>query len=217
MPRVLAIGAHPDDLEMGCAGTLLKHKHAGDQVTVVITTKGGYGSRDWNTIESEMRHAEEIMGLEYIVLDNPCGHYRTEWKTVSELDRIIVDRKIDTIYTHWSGDSHQDHQVAFKNTLAAARTKRIRSLYCFEIPDYSYRSREVFAARRYVEITQYIDQKLEAIAAYKTYTQEHHLAVTRALAAQRGLTCGFSLFAEAFEVIFETWIDIIYPPTPVRD
>lgn len=207
MRSVLAVGAHPDDVETGCLGTLLKHRAAGHEVLVLVATRGGYGDRDWPLIQSEMDRAKEITGLEYIVLDNPVGHYDVNFKTVSELDRLIGERSITTIYSHWYGDSHQDHQNVFKNVLAAARKKRTRSLYCYELPDYSYRSQSTFAARRYVDVTDHFDTKLEAMAAYGSYIGPHHIEAARGLAAHRGLACGQQHYAEAFEVIFETWMD----------
>lgn len=203
---VMAVGAHPDDIETGCGGTLLKHREAGHHVIAVVATKGGYGDRSWDQITAEIREAESILGLEYRVLDNPVGHYEVTWKTVSELDQIIAAERITTIYCNWYGDSHQDHQATFKNVLAAARKKAMRSLYCYELPDYSYRSQHRFDARRYVDITDQIDRKLDAMAAYESYIQSHHVEAARGLAAHRGLTCGRHRYAEAFEVIFETWL-----------
>ena len=89
-PRsILAVGAHPDDLEVGCFGTLLKHKSAGDKVTVAITTKGGYGNRTWEQISREAKNASKVLGVDYIILDNKIGHYEMNWKTVGEIDQII--------------------------------------------------------------------------------------------------------------------------------
>lgn len=203
---VLAVGAHPDDIETGCAGALLKHRAAGDRVIAVVATRGGYGDRDWELIGSEMKRAEELLGLEYRVLDNPVGHYAVNWKTVSELDAIIEEERVTTIYCHWYGDSHQDHQASYKNVVAAARKKATRSLYCYELPDYSYRSEHKFDGRRYVDITEHMDRKLEAMAAYGSYIGTHHIEAARGLAAHRGLTCGQHRYAESFEVIFETWL-----------
>lgn len=204
---VLAIGAHPDDVEAGCVGTLLKHRAAGDRVIVAVATRGGYGDRSWELISSEMNKAQAILDVEYVVLDNPIGHYEVSWKTVSELDSLITGEDVRTIYCNWYGDSHQDHQATFQNVLAAARKKRTRSLYCYELPDYSYRSQFTFEARRYVDITEHLDTKLAAMSAYGSYIGSHHIEAARGLAAHRGLACGNHRYAEAFEVIFETWID----------
>ena len=201
---VLAVGAHPDDLEVGCFGTLLKHKSVGDSVAVAITTKGGYGNRTWEQIRDEAEVASKILGAEYKILDNRIGHYEMNWKTVGELDKIIAEHDVDTVYTVWHGDSHQDHQLTFKNVLAACRTKKIRNLYCYEQSEYSYRSQSTFDARYFVDISQYFEAKLEAVKAYKSYITENHLEAIRGLARHRGLACG-AQYAEAFEPMFTIW------------
>lgn len=204
MASVLAVGAHPDDVEVGCYGTLMKHIKAGDKVSVVLTTRGGYGSRPWETIKSEMEEAQSHLGLQYILLDNPIGHYTMSWKTVGELDEIIRDREIDTVYSVWHGDSHQDHQATFRNVLAACRTKSVDNLRCYELPEYSYRSQQTFQPRRFVDISPFLDTKLEAISAYRTYFSKASLEAIRGLASHRGGACGVK-YAEAFEIVFEMW------------
>ncbi len=204
MASVIAVGAHPDDIEVGCVGTLLKHLDMGDEVGVVLTTQGGYGSRSWETIASEMENAQGKIGIRYVILDNPIGHYEMTWKTVGELDSIIKERKVDTVYSVWHGDSHQDHQMTFRNVLAACRTKRVRNLYCYELPEYSYRSQEAFQPRRFVDISPFLEKKLEAVAAYNSYFTDANLDAIRGLAAHRGGACGVR-YAEAFEIIFEMW------------
>jgi len=201
---VLAVGAHPDDLEVGCFGTLLKHKTAGDKVTVAITTKGGYGNRTWEQISREAKNASKILGVDYIILDNKIGHYEMNWKTVGEIDQIISRNAVDTVYTVWHGDSHQDHQLTFKNVLAACRTKRIRNLYCFEMSEYSYRSQSTFDARFFVDISEFFEMKLKAARAYKSYITPHHIEAISGLAKHRGLACETE-YAEAFEPIFTIW------------
>ena len=201
---VLAVGAHPDDVEVGCFGTLLKHRSCGDKVTVAITTKGGYGNRSWEKIETEFAESSKVLGAPYVILNNRIGHYEMNWKTVTELDDIIADNSVDTVYTVWHGDSHQDHQLTFRNVVAACRTKKIRNLYCFELSDYSYRSQATFDARYFVDISPYFEKKIKAIKAFKSYITPRHVEAVRGLARHRGLACGAE-FAEAFEPIFSIW------------
>jgi len=201
---VLAVGAHPDDVEVGCFGTLLKHRDAGHEVTVAITTRGGYGKRTWNQIEEESKNASKILGIDYIVLDNKIGHYEMNWKTVSELDDIISRCAIDTVYTVWHGDSHQDHRLTFQNVLAACRTKSVRNLYCCEMSEYSYRSNSTFNARYFVDISRFIEKKIQAVKAYKSYITPKHIDAILGLARHRGLACDTE-YAEAFEPIFNIW------------
>jgi LmbE family N-acetylglucosaminyl deacetylase len=201
---VLAVGAHPDDIEVGCFGTLLKHRSVGDNVVVAITTKGGYGHRTWSQIQSEAKVASRILGVDYIILGNKIGHYEMTWKTVGELDRIISQNETDTVYTVWHGDSHQDHQLTFKNVLAACRTKKIENLYCYEQSEYSYRSQATFDARLFVDISPFLERKLEAIRAYKSYITPAHIEAVKGLARHRGLACAAE-YAEAFEPMFTIW------------
>lgn len=201
---VLAVGAHPDDVEVGCFGTLLKHKSVGDEVTVVVTTKGGYGSRSWKQIMEEAKEASEVLGVDYIILDNKIGHYEMNWKTVGELDDIISGRGIDVVYTVWHGDSHQDHQLTFKNVLAACRTKQVWNLYCYEMSEYSYRSHSTFDARHFVDVSQFMDSKIRAAKSYRSYIKGQHVDAILGLARHRGFACGAE-YAEAFEPIFTMW------------
>jgi LmbE family N-acetylglucosaminyl deacetylase len=204
MVSVMAIGAHPDDVEVGCFGTLMKHKKKGDRVTVVITTKGGYGERSWETISKEMKRASSILGVEYVVLDNPIGHYGMTWKTVSELDALIKKWKVDTIYSVWHGDSHQDHRNTFQNILAACRAKMVKTLLCYELLDYSYRSQHAFEPRVFVDITDHLDSKLKAVRSYKSYFAGDFAQAVKGLAQHRGRACGVK-YAEAFEIVFQMW------------
>jgi LmbE family N-acetylglucosaminyl deacetylase len=201
---VLAVGAHPDDIEVGCFGTLLKHVSYGGKVTIAVTTKGGYGKRTWEQICRESKEASKILGADYTILNNRIGHYEMTWKTVSEIDDLIAENSVNTVYTVWHGDSHQDHQLTFKNVLAACRTKKIENLFCFEQSEYSYRSQATFDARYFVDITDFIEKKLRAIKAYKSYITPSHLEAVRGLARHRGLACGAE-YAEAFEPIFTIW------------
>ena len=129
----MCFGAHPDDIEVGCVGTILKHKAAGDNVQLVATTWGRYGNRSERTIRNEMKAAERILGSRYTVLDNKVGHYAMNWKTVTELDKLIADLNIDTVYCNWYGDSHQDHQATCRNVVAACRTRKVKNLYLYEL------------------------------------------------------------------------------------
>lgn len=204
LASILALGAHPDDIEAGCGGTLLKHKESGDRVTIVVTTCGGVPHRPWETVLKEIHEAEEILGIKFKIFDNPNGHYTMNWKTVAEIDDVIEKEKVDTVYTVWYGDSHQDHNTTFRTALAAARKKQVRDFYCFELPDYSYRSEFTFTPKRFVDISQYMDRKIKSVAAYKSYFNEDNIIAIEGLARHRGGACGVR-YAEAFEIIFEMW------------
>ncbi len=198
--NILAIGAHPDDIEVGCAGTLFKHIDKGDYVHMVSTTQGGYGNRPWDMILSEVECVKSKMQVDYTILDNPVGHLKHAWKTVSEIDELIEKHDIDTVYSVWHGDAHQDHQTTYDIVLSACR-KRAKNLLCFEISSYSNRSNRIFNPQLYVDITEYYEKKIEVISCYRSYINEYHLRAVEGLAKHRGVLFQFP-FAEAFEIVF---------------
>ena len=115
--RVMVIGAHPDDIEFGCGGTVVKHIKNGDSVVYVCMTNTesksgttGVVLRTSDELFEEVKCATEKMGIETLeFLDFKDLHVPFSFKSVSTLDKLIQKHKIDTIYTHWAGDSNQDH------------------------------------------------------------------------------------------------------------
>ena len=127
--NVMAIGAHPDDIEFGCGGTLIKHKNMGNDVTYVCMTDTesvdatqGKVIRTESELKSETQCAADVLGVDRIFnLPFKDLHVPFSFESVSQLETLIKQYQTDTIYTHWSGDSNQDHISTFKTTMAAAR------------------------------------------------------------------------------------------------
>ena len=203
--NVIAIGAHPDDVETGCFGVLLRHLEAGDNVTVLVTTKGGYSDRPWETITEEYENAEKVLGVKYVVLNHPIANYEFNRATVHELDSILEKKNIDTVYCTWYGDCHQDHQHVFKNALSASRKNNVKSLYCYELGIYFARTNLTFNPQLFVDISKQINKKMEAIKCYKSYFTAEDAEKVKLLSRLRGNSIGVT-HAEAFEIIFETWV-----------
>ena len=154
--NILAIGAHFDDVELGCAGTLAKHIADGDNVYVYVVTLSGYSNQNKKIIRSnhvakkEGTKAMKILGVKELI----CGNFKTlnvefNEKLNKEIIKIINSKKIDCIYTHWHGDIHHDHQSVSKATMHSSRhVKRIlmyRSNW--------YQSPHQFIGNYYVDIT----------------------------------------------------------------
>src|SRR5262249_46566871 len=122
--NVLAIGAHFDDVELGCGGTLAKHKANGDRVFIYIATQSGYRAPDQSVVRDndvarrEGEQAVRILGADELI----CGPFKTfEVEFVEALNTeilgIVERTKTDIVYTHWIGDIHHDHQVVAKASL----------------------------------------------------------------------------------------------------
>jgi LmbE family N-acetylglucosaminyl deacetylase len=187
--RVLAIVSHPDDEVLGVGGTLLKHKAAGDEVTVVLT----HFCRDTSHDESQV--AQQRMGVRYDRL------YRTEF-TVE--DAVGLHRP-DIVYTHSAADLHHDHLETLQRAVVACRPQSgVRYLYAFETPSATDWSGRLFDPRHFVDISSTIEDKLHAMEAYASELRpQPHPRNVDALAARAeywGQRSGL-LWAEAFEVI----------------
>ena len=118
---VLAVGAHPDDIELGCAGTLALHKMNGDKVYLLVLTKGE-ASGIPEVRETECRKAADMLGADGLFfggLEDTKVHDGVE--TIDVVEKIIDRVKPDVIYTHSYKDSHQDHRNTAYATLSAGR------------------------------------------------------------------------------------------------
>jgi LmbE family N-acetylglucosaminyl deacetylase len=126
--NILAIGAHFDDIELGCGGALAKHVSNGDKVYVYVATDSGYANqnavavRSEKTAMGEAKNAMAILGAEELI----CGNFKTlQIEFIDPLNisiiKLVEKYQIDRVYTHWAGDIHHDHQAVSKATLHSCR------------------------------------------------------------------------------------------------
>ena len=163
---VLAIGAHPDDIELGCGGTLVKHVAAGDRVAMLIVTKGEVGPGDTERRIAEQRRACAVMGVDTLVWgDLPdCQVSLHELSLVHLIEEAIRDTGADVVYTHNINDSHQDHRAVALNTMGAAR--QVSNVLSYDAP-----SSLNFAPHLYVDISDTIDKKVDALLCHASQVE----------------------------------------------
>ena len=124
MRRVLAVGAHPDDIELGCGATLLAHSAAGDAVTMLVMTGGENGPGDDETIVGrrlEQEQAARTLGAGLLWGGQRDCAVTPDAATVAVVERAIKETDADLVYVHAPDDSHQDHRAVAAATLSAAR------------------------------------------------------------------------------------------------
>lgn len=204
--NVLAIGAHFDDVELGCGGALAKHKATGDSVFVYVATESGYSGPDNAEIRSnDVARREGEEAIRRLAADELiCGTLRTlHVEFVDSLNieilRIVEQKKIDIVYTHWVGDVHHDHQALAKASLHACRHVPRLLMYRSNW----YHSAMDFHAAFYVDITDFWDTKAAAIRAHESEMQRTHerwIGFFRREAESAGQRIGVEL-AECFEVV----------------
>jgi LmbE family N-acetylglucosaminyl deacetylase len=195
--NILAIGAHPDDIEIGCAGTLIKYASKGHDIFLLLITKGERGG------EAEIRYKEQIKAADIIgAKDIYWGGFKdTELLNKgNELIHIIEShiKKIQPnfIFVNFFDDTHQDHRTVNRSVLSAARY--VRNVMFYEVP-----TTNNFTPNVFVDIGSVLDKKLEALKAHasqvmKTNIQDLSIIdIARSSAPFRGVQGRVSL-AEGF-------------------
>src|SRR5689334_1238055 len=108
---VLAIGAHPDDVELGCGATLAAHAARGDSVTLLVMTPGEGGPQHRKSRVAEQEEAARVLNADLLWGGFRDGAVPTSVETVDAIEAAIDSVKPDIIYTHTLDDSHQDHRA----------------------------------------------------------------------------------------------------------
>ena len=113
--NVLVIGAHADDIEIGCGGTIRKLKTDGASVTGLIVTdthyvRGETIHRDSDISRSQAKNAAEVIGYDVYFGNERNNDVNVNSELVYFIRDYIEKFKINTIFTHWDGDAHLDHR-----------------------------------------------------------------------------------------------------------
>jgi LmbE family N-acetylglucosaminyl deacetylase/CheY-like chemotaxis protein len=194
---VLAIGAHPDDVEIGCGGILLRHVALGDSVNILTLTSGEAGGAAAERIVESRRAAESMSARLFQTELTDTGLSVSDGRMIGAIERVISEVQPTIVYTHSRHDVHQDHRNVHDATLVAAR--RVPRVYCYQSPSGSID----FRPSRFVGVDEWMDRKLEVLGAYSSqvkirrYLQEDLLRAT----ARYWSRFGTSRNVEPLEVI----------------
>jgi N-acetylglucosamine malate deacetylase 1 len=172
---ILAFGAHPDDVELGASGTLIRAARAGARTAVITLTRGEMGSRGTlSTRAAEFEAAGKVLGLVHQeMLALPDGRL-----TADDTSRQVIVRKIRehqpriVLLPHWE-DRHPDHGATSRIVQEAAFLSGLRKLDTGQEPHRPaelvyYMSSWEFEPSFIVDITDTIEEKKRAILAYGT-------------------------------------------------
>lgn len=207
--RILAMGAHPDDIEFEAGGTIAKFARKGYEVYLLILTTGGYTDMDGNIysdeqLRNEANDASKILGIKDVIFfDHPTKNLPANGEIISKVDSIVDELQPDVFISHHPFDSHQDHKAAAEIMFAVSRQGRVKNVLSGSTLPYRP---NVFAFRPqfFVDITETIGVKLDAIRAYRSQYQkfgsEELIERVKAMAKTHGWAMGYD-YAECFEVI----------------
>lgn len=169
---VLAIGAHPDDIELGCGGSLAKLVEQGVTVRALILTKGVVGNRGNYDRLDETKRALALLGVtDVVAADFPDTRmYQHLADVITCIETQVRDLKPDRVYTMFENDRHQDHRTTFEASIVACR--EVQQILSYETPS----SLIDFQPQVIEDIAGYIGRKIDALALHESqcdrpYTQ----------------------------------------------
>lgn len=157
--RILALGAHPDDIEVGCGGTLLHYADQGRRIFLMIMTEGELGG------EAQVRAAEQgdagkILGAEKIYWGGyPDTAIPNDRGLVQKIERVVQEVNPHMIFVHFPDDTHQDHRHLAMSTVSA--TRYTKNVLFYEGP-----TTQQFSPTVFVDIGEVLDRKIRALQAH---------------------------------------------------
>ena len=175
--KVVVVGAHPDDPETGCGGTIARYAGAGHRVTALYLTRGERGIRGKSLEEAarirtaEAQAACRILGARPLFAEQIDGDTETGNRRYEDFLKIIQGEDPDLLFTHWPIDRHRDHRAA--GTLAFdawLKMDRKFDLYFYEV--YSGIQSQTFSPTHYVDITATESLKKKATYAHSSQNPE---------------------------------------------
>jgi LmbE family N-acetylglucosaminyl deacetylase len=197
--NILAIGAHPDDIELGCGGTLLQAVKQGHNVYMYGLTRGS-ASGDPDKRGSELQNSAKIIGAKNLFIDNfEDTKLQVNSDLINHIEFVMNKVNADIVYTHSMIDTHHDHRAIAEATREAGRF--VPNILAYEMP-----MTKDFKPQVFYDISAVIDDKTKLINVF--YSQKDKsfvkssavkgLAQYRALQSRLGasVTC-----VESFEVV----------------
>jgi LmbE family N-acetylglucosaminyl deacetylase len=222
--QVLAVGAHPDDLEILCGGTLAKYASLGHRVTLAVATNGEVGSATLPKEEiaeirkHEAQAAASIIGADFIWMNHPDEFLFSDRETRLNFLNMVRRVRPDVILTHAPVDYHPDHRATGQMIWDIRVMTTVPNIVtpeppCAKIPDIYYFETLAgidFTPQFYVDISDAFELKRQMLACHKSQAawlenqyKLSYLEFIEYIARFRGLQCGVK-YAESFQVS-ATW------------
>jgi len=194
--NILAIGAHPDDIEYGCAGTLVKYAARGHHIFLLVLTGGQEGGSS-EIRQQEQEAAAEIMKVQKVFWgDYHDTQLPLNKKLIEKIEDVLEEVKPDLILVNYGDDTHQDHRTLTQATMSA--TRYVRNVLFFEVP-----TTQNFNPQVFVDISDTLEQKYKVLEAHASQVMKTNIEdmsiveLAQANATFRGIQ-GRVKFAEAF-------------------
>lgn len=196
--NILAIGAHPDDIELGCGGLLIKAARQGHNIFMYSLTRGA-ASGDPKQRTAELTKSAKFIGAKSLWIDDfEDTKLNASSELINHIEHFVNRADPDLILTHSSGDVHHDHRAVAAATLESGRF--MSNILSYEIP-----LTKNFTPQVYYDISDVVDEKVELINIFWSQQSKLYLKsnAIKGLSEYRALQSRLNTsinHVEAFEV-----------------
>ncbi len=195
--KILALGAHPDDIEIFMYGLVSTYKKEGNQVFTMIATDGSKGGSPKDDLLSKKREKEAIAGLKKIskpiFLNIPDGELGEDPEHRRIIKENILKIMPDLIITHSQNDYHSDHR-SLSFITGSVVSHYIPIIYCDTLMGIN------FNPNFYIDITEHFLLKKEAILKHETQKPQRFIDLAKLMNSYRAAQCNAAKgkYAEAY-------------------
>ena len=195
--NILAIGAHPDDIEFGCGGSLAYLSSKNHKINLFVLTKGEIGGSG-EVRKKEQENSSKLLNAKIFWSKFSDTKIPFEKDLIDAIESIIKITKPDLIFSHFPLDSHQDHQRVGQAVITAARYSR--NVLFYEVPT----TTGDFTPDIFVNIGKFLEKKMQLLKAHKSQVYATRVAglsileTAKACATFRGFQARVK-FAEGFK------------------
>ena len=199
--RTLYLGAHPDDVEIGCAGTIAKRVGTDEQLVVVFSRCEKHSGLKFTgeKLSQELKLSMEVLKVDrYVQLEYENSRFPDfSHKIRATIEGLRSSFKPDTVYLSSLADQHQDHRILAQECVVAFRRGK-EELRSYELGTTTPK----FEPNMYVDIEETIETKIKALMCYESQfpRNQHRRELWIARAITRGVQVGIR-YAEAFELL----------------
>jgi len=204
--NILAFGAHPDDVELGCAGTLRKYVKEGHNVYVCVLSVGQEAG-DPVVRKREQEEATRRLGARELIWGNWVDtRFEVSKQSVDFIESVVAKVKPYEIYVNYSNDSHQDHRTLAQCVISATRYNK-RVLFYEDYTSYNFQP-DIF-----VDVSDVLDDKLYVVSAFESQVNRNYpsgqrmLDGIKAIANFRGFQARIH-YAEGFKAVRYLKLDV---------
>jgi LmbE family N-acetylglucosaminyl deacetylase len=215
--KTIVVAPHPDDEVLGAGGTLLRRANEGHSVAwLIVTAMSPDGGWSQDQIARRAKEIKDIAAMFSFAEVYELNYATTLLDTipakelVHNISNVFKDFEPEEIFIpHW-GDVHSDHRAVFSAVSSSSkwfRNSTVKRIFAYETPsetNFSLVPSEVFIPNTFVDISSYLELKIEAMKTYKSEIGVHPFPRSeesiRALATIRGAESGFN-FAESFQLV----------------